>query len=161
FYRAANQTKFDYSFLQEIPHQRPYPLEGYLMPGVYEFNKKTKAEDILHVMLDRFDRKMTSEVRLRLREGNLTVDQWVTIASIIEWQTKNRGQKPFQARKIYDRLNQGIDLQLPPAPPPYSGFKSYQNGPGLPPGPLNNPGIESLMAALYPAKAQTNGTEHP
>ncbi|MDR6225713.1 endolytic transglycosylase MltG [Desmospora profundinema] len=157
-YEAANQTDYHFSFLRDIPtNPRPYRLEGYMVPGSYEFNRGVEAEEIIQVILERFEALMTQEVRTRLRQGNLSMDQWVTVASILELQASDQNPKPSQAREIYDRLNRGGIIELPPLPSPYSNL-NYSQTEGLPPGPLNNPGTESLNAALYP-KNHTAGQE--
>lgn len=136
FYQAINQAKYDFSFLAH--HNATgdnHRLEGYLFPGSYEFNRDVKAKTIVHHMLQRFEQQLTTDMEQQLKQGNLSVKQWVTVASLIEERRSDDQQKPDIAREIYDKINRN-QLQLPP-------------------GPVNNPGPESLQAAANPAPRET------
>src|SRR5699024_8741161 len=82
-----------------------------------------------------FEQQLTTDMEQQLKQGNLSVKQWVTVASLIEERRSDDQQKPDIAREIYDKINRN-QLQLPP-------------------GPVNNPGPESLQAAANPAPRET------
>jgi cell division protein YceG involved in septum cleavage len=123
------------------------------LPGQYEFPADATAKEIVFIMLYRFDQQLNDKVKERLTYGNLSIDQWVTVASLIEQGEPEKSNRPFFARELYNRLNRGQKLEVRSVPSPYSQFESYHTfvHPGLPPGPMNNPGMASLKVALYPA----------
>ena len=98
FLKAVNR-KEDYpdSFVKEIPtdRKRRYQLEGYLYPITYNLPKGTDSRKLVEKMLQQFERNMEREgIRSKLKERNLTVDEWVTIASIIEREGKVEEEFP-------------------------------------------------------------------
>jgi UPF0755 protein len=144
-------------------------VEGFLFPDTYLLEKSMSAEDILEVMIRQFRRKFLPEWETRARESGLSLLQVVTLASIIEKETGVEEEKPLVSAVIRKRLSLGMPLQMDPtviyglkrfgeeltkidlqAPSPYN---SYRNR-GLPPGPIANPGISALKAALFPADAE-------
>lgn len=139
-------------------------LEGYLFPDTYEFTRTQSMNDIVAAMVHRFQREaaaiaLTSDVH-----------KTVTMASIIEKETSVPEERPIVSSVYYNRLNRNIALAADPtvvyaalvdgryrgtiyqsdlqAASPYNTYKF----PGLPPGPIANPGRESLKAAMAPAK---------
>lgn len=142
-------------------------LEGYLFPDTYIMVKEMPPEEILGVMVRRFRRKFTPEMESKAAEDGFTLNQIVTIASIIEKETGLDQEKPLVSAVIRKRLSLKMPLQMDPTviyglkkfggnltkkdlrtPHPYN---TYQNK-GLPPGPICNPGLSSLIAAGEPAK---------
>jgi UPF0755 protein len=140
--------------------------EGFLFPDTYLLEKSMSPEDILEVMARQFRRKILPEWEGRVRETGFSLLQLVTIASIIEKETGIDEEKPFVSAVIRKRLSLGMPLQMDPTviyglkrfgegltkkdlqtPSPYN---SYLNR-GLPPGPIANPGISAIRAALFPA----------
>lgn len=138
-------------------------LEGYLFPDTYQFTRTQTPTDMLAVMVHRFRAKVGS---LGLT-GNL--HQVVTMASIIEKETALPEERPMVASVYYNRLNQRVTLDADPSiiyaellAGSYSGalhhddmrfdspYNTYRHL-GLPPGPIANPGVASLQAALHPA----------
>ena len=91
--RAVNSEVYDYSFLDSIPKNRPYRLEGYLAPGRYEFNRGVDAEEVVEAMLRRFDEGIGPKIKAELKQNQLSVDYWVTVASLIEKQEPDSSQK--------------------------------------------------------------------
>src|SRR5690606_33426458 len=86
FLEAVQKKEYKFSFVQNIPanKNRKYHLEGYLFPSTYHFEKNTKPEEIVERMLDQFNRRLEKEgVREELKRRNLTVDEWVPVASLI------------------------------------------------------------------------------
>jgi UPF0755 protein len=116
-------------------------------------------------MLERFYAILTPQVEGRMFELGLNARQLVTMASIIEKEAKVPGERPIIASIFYNRLALGMPLQSDPtAQYNYAGevepaaaairvrsaFNTYSI-PDLPPGPIANPGLDSIQAALYPA----------
>ena len=139
-------------------------LEGYLFPNTYEFTRTQSMKDIAAAMVKQF-RMVAEQIGLRI-----DVENTVTMASIIEKETAVPEERPVVASVYYNRLGRNIALQADPSviyaellDGRYGGalhhadmsFQSSYNTythPGLPPGPIGNPGRNSLEAALHPAK---------
>lgn len=155
----------EFPFLPEV-EGRPEPLEGYLFPDTYRFPRGTPERDILRAMLARFAAELTPAVRARLDELGWTLDQAVTLASIIEREARVAEERPVISGVYHNRLRIGMKLDADPTvlyalgnpdrPLLFadleveSPYNTYRNA-GLPPGPIANPGAASLQAALYPA----------
>ncbi len=141
-------------------------LEGYLFPDTYSFAMGLSPEEILKTMAQRFNAVYGPDLRARQDERGMGLHEVVTLASIVEKETGSREEKPLVASVLFNRLRKGIPLQCDPTviygirdfdgnltrehlqtPGPYN---TYLNK-GLPPGPICNPGLDSLRAALYPA----------
>jgi UPF0755 protein len=139
--------------------------EGFLFPATYRFSPRATADRILTAMLERFYSLLTPPVEQRMFALGLDVRQLVTLASIIEKEARVPGERPIIASVFYNRLALGMPLQSDPtAQYNYAGeveraaiavrapsaFNTYTI-PDLPPGPIANPGLDSIQAALYPA----------
>ncbi|MEK7366275.1 MAG: endolytic transglycosylase MltG, partial [Candidatus Deferrimicrobiota bacterium] len=150
----------------EIPGES---AEGYLFPDNYIFVKPVTPEEILVFMVRQFRRKIPPDAEKRAREDGLSLHQVVTIASIIEKETRVEEEKPIVSAVIRRRLSLGMPLQMDPTV--IYGVKRFDGtvtrkdlrtaGPyntylnrGLPPGPIANPGLAALTAALNPSKAE-------
>lgn len=138
-------------------------LEGYLFPDTYQFTRTQTPTDMLAVMVHRFRAK----ARVLGLSGNL--HQTVTMASIIEKETALPEERPVVASVYYNRLNERVALDADPSviyaellAGSYTGTLHHDdmqfNSPyntyrhiGLPPGPIANPGMASLQAAMHPA----------
>jgi UPF0755 protein len=138
-------------------------LEGYLFPDTYRFARKTRARQIVAAMVRRF-RAVAGQLGLK---ENLR--QVVTIASLVERETAVDAERPLVASVFDNRLKKNMPLMTDPSViyglelenhwrGTIYGSDLKQNTPyntylhaGLPPGPVANPGIPSLRAALYPA----------
>lgn len=149
--RAVNSEVYDYSFLDSIPKDRPYRLEGYLAPGRYEFNKDADAKEVVEAMLSRFDESLTPTIQAELKQNQLSVDYWVTVAALIEKDEPDPDKKSEVAKDFKERLRRGVPLGVRTLPAPYGELYDYQVWvhQGLPPGPVSNPGSASLEAALF------------
>jgi UPF0755 protein len=140
-------------------------LEGYLFPDTYQFTRTESATDMLAVMVHRF--------RAKTRSLGLTsnLHQVVTMASIVEKETAVPEERPLVASVYYNRLQQRVALDADPSiiyaellAGTYSGalhhddmqfdspYNTYRHV-GLPPGPIANPGVASLQAAMHPANS--------
>lgn len=143
----------------------PLGAEGFLFPATYRFSPLAGTDQILAQMLERFFDVLTPEVEWRLFELGLTAREMVTMASIIEKEAKVAEERPLIASVFYNRLKLGMPLQSDPtaqynldgdreraavAVRMTSAFNTYEVT-GLPPGPIANPGLPSIHAALYPA----------
>ncbi len=159
-----NNHPYDYYFLKETP-ENAIPLEGYLFPDTYEVYKETKEEDILKRMLDRFDHVFIEEYKNRAQELNMSVNEVITLASIIEREAKADNERKIVSSVFHNRLKTRMllgscatvqyvlmerkdvllnkDLEIDS---PYNTYKHL----GLPPGPIASPGKKSIEAALYP-----------
>jgi len=150
----------------EIPGES---AEGYLFPDRYLFVKPVTPEEIIEFMVRQFRRKVPPDAENRAKEAGLTLHQVVTIASIIEKETGIGGEKPIVSAVIRRRLALGMPLQMDPTV--IYGVKRFDGtvtrkdlrtaGPyntylnrGLPPGPIANPDLAALTAALNPSKAE-------
>ncbi|MGZ8446735.1 MAG: endolytic transglycosylase MltG [Candidatus Deferrimicrobiaceae bacterium] len=159
----ATATSPELALRMEIPGST---LEGYLFPDTYTLVKDMSAEEILRVMVRRFQRKFTPEMERKAKEEGLTRNQIVTIASIIEKETGVEAEKPMVSAVIRKRLSLGMPLQMDPTI--IYGLKKFGGNltkkdlktpnsyntyltPGLPPGPICNPGLSALKAAIYPS----------
>jgi UPF0755 protein len=142
----------------------PLGAEGYLFPATYKFSPRATIDEILSAMLARFYRVLTPAVEERMFALGLTARMTVTMASIIEKEAKVPGERRIIAGVFYNRLRIGMPLQSDPtaeysldgagsaaaAVRTPSAFNTYERA-GLPPGPIANPGLSSIEAALYPA----------
>jgi UPF0755 protein len=139
--------------------------EGFLFPATYRFSPLASSDQILAAMLERFYAVLTPQVEQRMFELGMDARQMVTLASIIEKEARVPGERPVIAGVFYNRLGMGMPLQSDPtAEYNYAGeirpaasavrapsaFNTYRI-PELPPGPIANPGLDSIQAALYPA----------
>ena len=165
--RVASEHDYAFSFLQDIPLGSASRLEGYLYPDTYTFNTPHSPLYAINKMLVRFDELFTNEMRQQVADSGNTIRQILTIASLIERETDGSDQRQI-ASVIYNRLNNPgagtngylqIDATLvyinggkepteadKSIDSPYNTYK-YQ---GLPPGPIANPGMEAIKAAMNP-----------
>ncbi len=156
-----------YEYLNAIPGDRSFRLEGYLYPDTYIFKVDAMPEDIIGTMLTRFDVIYQSNIKDNLDGKKL--DDIIKVASMIEKEAVIDGDRPMISSVIYNRLNKGMKLQID-ATVQYvigshkenlnlkdldvnSPYNTYRVK-GLPEGPISNPGLKSIMAALKPD--QTN-----
>ena len=163
FYTALNDS-YDYDFISTIP-DRDNHLEGYLYPDTYLITEGASAHDIIDMMLSGFNDIFTDEFRSRANEMNMSIDDIVTMASVIERETDGETERAKVAGIFYNRLNKGMKLQscatvqyiLGERKPVLSVADTQIESPyntylheGLPIGPISNPGIDCIKAALYP-----------
>jgi UPF0755 protein len=144
-------------------------LEGYLMPDTYNFYWQTDEPEIVDRMVNGFKNFLVDSLKGRIRSSNMTLNEVVTLASIVEGESGIDAELPMIAGVYLNRLRKGMKLEadptiqylLPSGPrrlryadlrirSPYNTYL-YR---GLPPGPVNNPGRQSLLSVLYPEKNQ-------
>jgi|TARA_B110000240_G_scaffold171161_1_gene195301 UPF0755 protein len=155
----------DLTFMKEFNIQAS-SLEGYLFPDTYYFFEGTSGRKVLVTMIDEFWKNFNKTFIERTNELGFTVHEVVTLASIIEGEALLNKERAIISSVYHNRLKKRMKLQadptiqyLIPGNPkalsirdlrrvsPYNTYLNY----GLPPGPINNPGLESIRAALYPA----------
>ena len=163
--KSGAGAKKDYEFLKSKPEKMN--LEGFLFPDTYIFFKDTNEANIVSRMLLNFDEKLTPQMRNEIQEQNRTVFEIVTVASILEKEVKTPEDMKTASGIFWDRIGYGMPLQScatiayvlgkekkqysyedTRTPSPYN---TYMNK-GLPPGPINNPGMNAIKAAIYPTK---------
>jgi UPF0755 protein len=163
---AAKET-FDYPFLSDIPDGDASRLEGYLFPDTYEFYADSSPKAAICRFLDNFQERIPDRVVEQAAERGYTLRQIIIVASLIEKEAGNDSERPNIASVIYNRLQSTsypylqIDATIMYAmgehkesltyddlevDSPYNTYKY----PGLPPGPIANPGLASIRAALNP-----------
>lgn len=144
-------------------------LEGFLFPKTYRVPEGATARDVISMMLRQFDREIAAiDMGPALARGQ-SLEEIVIIASIIERETKVASERPVVASVIYNRLARNMRLEID-ATIEYvlpgnrfrlrykdleidSPFNTYRNH-GLTPGPIANPGIASIEAAIRPASTE-------
>jgi UPF0755 protein len=156
-------------------------LEGYLYPDTYLFGRDLSPRMIVNVMVRRFF-EVIKPLEEPIRLSGFTMEEVVTLASIIEKETGTAHERPIIASVFLNRLKRGMKLQTDPTviygisdfdgdlkrehlrePTAYNTYVIR----GLPPGPIASPGIDSIRAVLYPSKTEylyfvskNNGTHH-
>lgn len=145
-------------------------LEGYLYPTTYSFPKDTKPQEVIKRMVDQFRKTWKPEWTAKAQSLGKSVQQIMTIASMIENESKFEGERPIVASVIYNRLNKGMALGID-ATNVYiakmlgrwdgvinksdlevdSPYNTRKNA-GLPPGPISSASETAIEAALNPAK---------
>lgn len=162
FERAVDDGVYEYSFLEGAGDN----LQGFLFPKQYEVTAQISAFDLVNKMLSQFDEETRDLEWSKAAANGVTKYQVIIIASIVEKEAKVPEERPVIASVIYNRLRAGMKLQLcstvqyalgewKPSlsysdlevDSPYNTYKVY----GLPPGPICNPGFESISASLSPS----------
>ncbi|MCL5783930.1 MAG: endolytic transglycosylase MltG, partial [Patescibacteria group bacterium] len=146
--------------------------EGYMFPDTYLFNPKTTVSDIVQILRDNFNKKYNSDLQAKIKKLDLTPDQGVILASIVEREARSDEVRKMVASILLKRLKIGMALNIDATiqyalisqgsdNSPSSGwwkrsltredlkidspYNTYLY-PGLPPGPICNPGLSSLQA---------------
>lgn len=154
-----------FPFLEGLPKGRT--LEGYLFPDTYRLAKDDTTKDIVTRLLGNFDRKVTQELRDEAKQKGRTLDEIIIMASIIEKEVQSTEDMAMVSGILWKRIdnNEGLyadatveyivnkngaltvqDLSLDS---PYNTRK-YR---GLPPGPISNPGMNAIIAAIRPQQS--------
>ena len=169
-------------FVDSFPVLRDKPLraglEGYLFPDTYRILAGTKPEDIIRTMLENFSKKMTSELQNAVEGQKKTIFEIITMASLIEKEVVSDEDRRIVSGILWKRIDWGIPLQVDASviysKARLSGFSAsedsrtpritqretlidspyntYRNH-GLPPGPIVNPGISAILAAIFPKES--------
>ena len=163
FMEALKNEPFSYVFLEGV--NREYLLEGYLFPDTYTMKVGSSEVDIINRMLARFDEVFKAEYYDRAAELGMTVDEVVTLASIIEREAKVEAEFPIVSSVFHNRIDIGMLLQSCATVQfilqerkevllfedieidnPYNTY-IYE---GLTPSPIASPGALAIESALYP-----------
>ena len=164
FLRRTEQT----ALIHDLDPQAP-TLEGYLFPDTYRFPRGVSADTVISTMVARFRHVIHTRFRDELASGSDDLHMTVTLASLVEKETPDPAERPIVAGVFMRRLAKNMLLQCDPtviyaarlAGRPIetirtrdlnfdSPYNTYRHA-GLPPGPIANPGEESLRAAFHPA----------
>lgn len=154
-----------WDFLKNIPQGAT--LEGFLFPDTYRVFNDSSAQDILARMLSNFDKKLTKEIRDEIGRQGKSIYEIVILASIIEKEVTSSKDMAIVSGIFQNRMMNGQALESC-ATLAYilhenkkqfsvedtkinSPYNTYQNK-GLPPGPICNPGLNAIRAAVYPEK---------
>jgi len=174
-YVENGSTKFDYDFIgpQNRYLARIDRLEGYMFPDTYDFDMNASPEIIVDTFLSNFNKKITREHYDRAKEIGMTLDEVLILASLIEREAKSEAERFLVSGVFHNRLfaksgdlkklqscatiqyifyqRNGVMLRrITDADTRVSDpYNTYLHA-GLPPGPICNPGISSINAALYP-----------
>ena len=162
---AAARTHVELITPWTVPGAPPPPsLEGYLFPDTYRFSRHATPEQILSAMVRRFHQEAT--------QLGLTSDipRTITMASLIEKEVRQDAERPLVAGVFVNRLTRGMPLATDPSViyaalldnrwrgtiyasdlQSDSPYNTYRH-PGLPPGPISNPGAAAIRAAMHPAE---------
>ena len=162
-----------YSFTELIdnPEERAFFLEGYIFPDTYEFYKGESAEMALKRFLDNTEKKLTAEYKERAEELGYTLDEIITLASVVQEESYTNDSVKNVASVLHNRLNSPSFPRLQCDVTIHyvndyvtgseylsgdtAGFAELYNTykcEGLPAGPITNPGLAAIEAALYPAE---------
>ena len=141
-------------------------LEGYLMPNTYDFYWQADERNIIQALVAQFKQVFEDSLKARAEKIGLTVNEVLTLASIIDGETSIDSERAVVAGVYYNRLKKHMRLQADPTIQYIIGngprrlvrsdlfiespYNTYRHT-GLPPGPVNNPGKSAIVAALYPA----------
>ena len=160
---AAKNFSYNYSFLDPADLGNADRLEGYLFPDTYEFYAYMEPSSAINKFLDNYGRRVTDEMEAQAANRGKTMEEIIIIASLIEKEAGSNEERGKIASVIYNRLNAGMPLQIDATINYITGnnkisdgdleidnaYNTYVNK-GLPPGPISNPGLESIKAALNP-----------
>jgi UPF0755 protein len=145
-------------------------LEGYLYPDTYKFPRSIQAREVLVAMVEQLRQVVGPDLLDRMQELKMTLHEVLTLASVIEKETGSGGERQEISAVFHNRLKKHIPLQSDPtviyglpafdgnlhkkdlsSPSPYNTYRVQ----GLPPGPIANPGIQAIRAALYPSDSRS------
>ena len=154
----------DKTFLSKLNFQQA-SLEGYLLPRKYDFYENTSAAEVVETMYNAFQKFFVDSLKVQAKKIGLSEHEIVTIASIVDGETNKKEEMNRIAGVYLNRLHGGMKLQADPTvqylqtngwkrlngkdlklDSKYNTYKYF----GLPPGPINYPGKEALLAVLYP-----------
>ncbi|MBQ3140835.1 MAG: endolytic transglycosylase MltG [Clostridia bacterium] len=162
---------YDYSYYPLVAaikadEHRAFLLEGLLFPDTYEFYTNQKPQDAIGIFLRNAEKKLTESLRTKAADLGLSVDELLTLASIIEKECGKAGEMKNVSAVLHNRLAIGMKLQCdvtihyverylkPYLDGDINRYNSYYNTykcAALPSGPICNPGMAAINAALSPA----------
>ncbi len=150
-------------------------VEGFLSPGVYTLERTTTADQLVYLLVQNFFYRLTPEMQAGFTSHGLSIHQAVTLASIIQREAMIESEMPMIASVLYNRMVIEMPLQTDPTVQYALGYNAAQSTwwtsplseqdlainspyntykhPGLPPGPISNPGLAALAAVAAPAES--------
>ncbi len=175
FDSAMKYEKYDFDFVKQIKNvnNREFMLEGYLFPDTYEFAMNANEKTIVSVMLNNFNNKLTKEHYKRAKELGMSMDEVITLASIIEREASTSNDRRLVSAVFHKRIKSKdanlrklqscatiqyvflntegkVHEKLTYEDTTINSVYNTYIHPGLPPGPICSPGMDSINAALYP-----------
>jgi UPF0755 protein len=172
FQKRARKLPEGYSFLSDAPSNAS--LEGFLAPGSYVLPRETGTSELITTLLDTFESQLTLEIQKGFTQQDLNIFEGVTLASIVQRESVDEDEMPIIASVFLNRLALGMKLEADSTVQYALGYNSNQNTwwtnplstldlqvnsryntydhPGLPPGPISNPGVQALRAVAFPAQ---------
>ncbi len=168
----------EYNFVTQIPKTegREWLLQGYLFPDTYEFDMNTNEESIIRTFLDNTKRRLIPEIYARAKTMKLTMDQVITLASVVEMESGRLEQLDLIAGVFHNRLNAknnstgnrlesdatinyikkelGLKTSIIVSSTDQSLDNQYNTYKykGIPIGPICSPGMDAIRATLWPSK---------
>lgn len=158
----------------DIPEEQflQYAKEGYMFPDTYLIPRDATAAGVVTIFTDNFNKKVTPQMHEDAKKTGLTFAQTITLASIVEREGQTDSDRPVIAGILLNRLKQNMALQVDATLQYALGYQPFEKSwwkkvlseddkkvnspyntyanPGLPPGPIANPGLASIKAAIYP-----------
>jgi peptidoglycan lytic transglycosylase G len=173
FLAAVNEPSPNLLIAQQLPAGAS--LEGFLYPDIYRFPRKISVDSFLETILQDFDLKLDRQIKENFQRQGLSLFEAVTLASIVQREAVVEDEMPLIASVFLNRLNAGMKLDTDPTVQYALGYdrkgktwwknplslddlqvnspyNTYLN-PGLPPGPIANPGLSALKAVAFPAQS--------
>ncbi len=173
FLEIINTTNFTYSYMSKISddEMKYFKMEGYAFPDTYDFYLEDNPVSVAQKFLNNLDKKITDEMYDRMTELGLTFEEFMTLASIVQAEAITKEQMENVASVYHNRLNNSAEFPKLQADPTrvygreikadmsiinYELIEAYDTyeSEGLPPGPICSPGLDAMMATLYPATTE-------
>lgn len=177
FLKLVREGKFDYAFLRDRPKTAPPSLEGFLFPESYNVPYDITSDALIVLMLDTFNQRVTEKTRQQIAAQKMTLYEAVTLAAIVEREAVAANERPIIASVFLNRIKKKMFLQSDSTAQYALGYQSatkqwwkspvtieelaavnspyntYRNA-GLPPGPICNPSLASIVAVAEPAPTE-------
>lgn len=177
FLRAVTEVDYskEYDFIAESQKtegyaSRIYKLEGFLFPDTYQFYENCSGETVVRKLLDNFENRMDTTIRSAMSARDITMDDLIILASIVQGEAASRDDMHKVSRVLYNRLSNagsypklqcdstrdyvtklvgstGVSVSN-------AAYDTYQKD-GLPVGAINNPGLDAIRAVLLPSEDTT------
>ena len=169
FETVSKDFSDEFDFLADKP--KNLGLEGYLFPDTYKIRKGESLEGIVRKMLNNFDKKLTPDLKEEIKRQGKTIFEIVTMASILEKEVRTLEDKEIVSGIFWKRIKERLPLQSCATIAYIKGVNQWQysyedtriKSPyntylnlGLTLGPISNPGIDSIEAAIFPKKTDYN-----
>lgn len=170
FMEYLDQAEYVYEFFGAIEDDplRFHKLEGYIFPDTYDFFIGENVDSVARKFIRNFNDKITPDLKNRMQDLNLTIDETVTLASVIQKEAGESDDMRLVSSVFHNRMsNSGtypnlqsdvtifyVEENIKPLlqlanQPMYNAYNTYVRE-GLPVGPICNPGMDAIRAALYP-----------